>query len=83
MFTFAVLAIGNVIITATIDVFHFAISVIRASRTVTVAPVIVSFATVVFAGGIVATTTSWWRQRAATRRTLATSRWTSTRLITA
>ena len=64
--TFTVVPIGVItvvlIVAATIYVLHFAVSIVWTSRAVSVAPIIVTLTTIVFARRVIASATTRWRR---------------------
>ena len=79
--TFAVISIGIVTVVlnvaTTIYILHFAVSIVWASRAVSVTPIVVALTTLVFARRVVASATTRWRCRSATRRAITTTAWTT------
>ncbi len=76
--TFVSLAIGPVlavvIVAAITDIFHLTISVIRASRAVTVTSLVVTVTTIILSRRVIAAAATRWRWRTSTsRRTLTTT----------
>lgn len=63
--TFAIISIGvlTVVINVatTIYILHFAVSIVWASRAISVTPIVVALATIVFARRVVASATTRWR----------------------
>ena len=64
--TFAVIPIGIftivINVATTVYVLHFAVSIVWTSRAVSVTPIVIALATIVFARGIVTSATTRWRR---------------------